>query len=548
MAKGDFSLRDLNLIIQLGQKRYSKVSGVQKLNFSAKLLNDFCAEYNSIFPNENISVSGEAFKVVATQSSNNATKSPYFQSTTQVEAVLSSRWLLYVYAYLPFYRMLMRYESVFKDEILDIVFGAQRVSTPSQNKIKDVFPVIDIGRWQTEVDTIHTGISGHILTQISSKFNNSPFQQKFLLTFMDDKYWWGLDSKGKRVGRKDFKNNSRNAMGVISENTGKLPNFLKVFDGNRNLYSRLNKEVKRTIRIQPTVITRGENKIFYGAPGTGKSDRIDKILKLKNSYNFIRTVFHSETQQSDFIGCLKPCAGSKGVTYEFQPGPFSEIYTRALNKPGEEFNLVIEEINRAPAAAAFGEVFQLLDRDSNGRGVYEISAIDPMHEEWLQQEMPGWNNKIRMPGNLTLYATMNSSDQGVFPLDTAFKRRWTYEYIPIDFSNCPKGNIYFYHDRTPKTKTWKEFAEKINECLAEEGIPEDRHLGPWFVQGSELSQQKNLSPVLTGKVFLYLWDDVLRHGDRTIIFLDKIKTYGELVSRYKKQKNVFSDDLIGKLK
>jgi 5-methylcytosine-specific restriction enzyme B len=292
---------------------------------------------------------------------------------------------------------------------------------------------------------------------------------------------------------------------------------------------------------------KGENKIFYGAPGTGKSHRIDSLVNAINPDNVIRTVFHSETQQSDFIGCLKPYVKGKRVKYEFQPGPFSEIYKRALNKPGEEFYLVIEEINRAPAAAAFGEVFQLLDRDSNGKGVYDISAVDPMHEQWLENEISGWNKKIRMPGNLTLYATMNSSDQGVFPLDTAFKRRWTFEYIPIDFSNCPKGDVCYYHDGNSEQKLWKEFAEKINKCLAEEGIPEDRHLGPWFVQDSELSQQNGLSPVLTGKVFLYLWDDVLRHGDRATVFHDDIKTYGELVSRYEKKENVFSVDLIGKL-
>jgi len=533
-------LVDLEVRIKRCRSVHKERGKLTTLNFSSKFIQNYCDAFNEYYENYRITYVNRCFRI---------------ENIQKITSVVVPEFLfLYAYSFLGVEKVLHWYSECFY-QITNSAFSASGVSLKrDKEKYLNKLPSKD---WITLVDNVTPSLSvGNAIDREIKQFfsSRSSHEEIYFRKFISDKNWSFFNKEFSR-GIDDWKGSIINTSAeTIHAHSSLLHHFISVFEKERHNKSQsrnLENDLKKVVRFnikQNKVIQVGLNKIFYGAPGTGKSHRVDSLVNAINSDNVIRTVFHSETQQSDFIGCLKPCVGSKGVTYEFQPGPFSEIYKRAWNKPGEEFYLVIEEINRAPAAAAFGEVFQLLDRDSNGRGVYDISAVDPMHEQWLQQEMPGWNNKIRMPGNLTLYATMNSSDQGVFPLDTAFKRRWTFEYFPIDFSNCPKGNVYYNHDRSLEIKTWKEFAEKINECLAEEGIPEDRHLGPWFVQDSELSPQNNLSPVLTGKVFLYLWDDVLRHGDRTKVFLDKIKTYGELVSRYKKQKNVFSDDLIGKLK
>lgn len=315
------------------------------------------------------------------------------------------------------------------------------------------------------------------------------------------------------------------------------------------------KESKATSAVTG-LIGGGKNIILYGAPGTGKSTRIEKeLLAGVHDERIVRTVFHSETQASDFVGCLKPSMQNNGgepqLVYAFQPGPFCKVLANALNNPHEMHYLVIEEINRAPAAAVFGEVFQLLDRNAEGGGVYEISATDPMQEEWLKQKVPGFYGKIKMPSNLTLLATMNSSDQAVMPMDTAFKRRWRFEYISIDFeTKCPEGQLTLYISGSQKSILWKDFALRINEQLSGLEIPEDRHLGQWFVSDEELKAVSNsksggleFSEVLIGKLFMYLWDDVLRHGQREAVFDPGIRTYGALVVAYTSGKNIFNSDL-----
>jgi len=144
---------------------------------------------------------------------------------------------------------------------------------------------------------------------------------------------------------------------------------------------------------------------------------------------------------------------------------------------------------------------------------------------------------------------MNSSDQAVMPLDTAFKRRWSFEYIPLEFeTNCASGDvIIFERKEQEKIVPWSIFAMSINKVLSSMSspIPEDRHLGPWFLSSAELENDSKGS--LTGKLFVYLWDDVLRHGLTDELFLSDIKTYGDLVKRQNKKLPVFNPIFISTL-
>lgn len=301
---------------------------------------------------------------------------------------------------------------------------------------------------------------------------------------------------------------------------------------------------KEVESLQITDVTQpagnGENIIYYGAPGTGKSYTVEQVV---NSTNTIRTVFHADTQNNDFIGSLKPSLDGNGdLTYAFQPGPFTEAYCLALNNPTEHYWLVIEEINRAPASTVFGEIFQLLDRNEDGSGSYQVNVSDPLWAAHLEGRIDTWDNVLRMPSNLSLLATMNSSDQAVLPMDTAFKRRWKFCYIPLEFeSACAQGNLGLTIDHQEPAVSWKDYAIAINHILTENHIPEDRHLGPFFLSNSDL---KNEQSALTGKLFMYLWDDVLRHGLRHVIFADLIKTYGQLIANYQSGQVIYNPDFL----
>lgn len=303
-------------------------------------------------------------------------------------------------------------------------------------------------------------------------------------------------------------------------------------------------ESEKRHRVAVPAITGGTNRIFYGAPGTGKSHRVHQACPGETD-KFV-TVFHPDTQHADFVGSLKPVTQNDQVMYRFRPGPFTDALVHALLHPDRQVILVIEEINRASAAAVFGELFQLLDRKPCGESTYSIRAADP--------DMLGHINRaleadglaplevLRIPSNLSLLATMNSSDQAVMPLDTAFKRRWGFEYLPIDFTTegVAQTAITLTTASGPVMVTWPALAEIINAALVECDVPEDRLLGPFFLSTRELENEEKASAALGGKLFIYLWDDVLRHHGHDRIFTTACKTYGALSADFRAGKPVFS--------
>ncbi|MGF1885752.1 AAA family ATPase [Photobacterium profundum] len=295
----------------------------------------------------------------------------------------------------------------------------------------------------------------------------------------------------------------------------------------------------------------GQNKIFYGAPGTGKSYSISQG---RDEKLLIRTVFHPDTQYSDFVGCLKPVMAGDSIAYQFRPGPFTEAIIKAVTNPSISYSLVIEEINRAAAAAVFGEIFQLLDREADGSSTYSIDVSDPDLLSYLNEHTNRFfhDGKLKLPSNLSLLATMNSSDQAVMPMDTAFKRRWQFEYLRIDYKKASEGMLEFMVSETDgkalRSFRWADFAQTINECLSAEHIPEDRLLGHRFISENEL--RTNPEKTLTGKLFMYLWDDVLRHGQHTVIFRDSVTidgkseelvNFGQLVVAFEQGAVIFNE-------
>lgn len=282
--------------------------------------------------------------------------------------------------------------------------------------------------------------------------------------------------------------------------------------------------------------------IYYGAPGTGKSHRIKEQLKALNvpKENIFRTTFHPDSDFSTFVGAYKPTmkkqyrydgkvkakyyedddlAGAKKdeviidkvIQYDFVPQTFIKAYVRAYQTNNNVY-LIIEEINRGNCAQIFGDLFQLLDRDENGVSEYTIKAdadIRAYLEDVLGCDSEGIKDgELCLPSNLYIYATMNTSDQSLFPIDSAFKRRWDWEYEPIKYKNADwvieiNGNQF----------SWTSFQKEVNNRIFESTNSEDKMLGDFFVKPYDGIITEKL---LLNKVLFYLWNDVCKDGDGDI--------------------------------
>lgn len=264
----------------------------------------------------------------------------------------------------------------------------------------------------------------------------------------------------------------------------------------------------------------GKNIIFYGVPGCGKSRRI-KDLYGDDEHFMERVVFHPDYTNADFVGQILPKVADGQVSYEFSPGPFTRILKSAENDPANCYYLVIEEINRGNAPAIFGDIFQLLDRQ-NGESEYGISNADIAQEVYANP-----TRKIKIPSNLFILATMNTADQNVFTLDTAFKRRWTMKRIANSFVSCYFSGVNI----CGTTISWKSFATAINKKIIELHTGsignEDMRLGAYFVRYEELNDDNAFAE----KVLMYLWNDVFKY-ERDKVFAKDILSLDILLDEF----------------
>ena len=206
------------------------------------------------------------------------------------------------------------------------------------------------------------------------------------------------------------------------------------------------------------------------------------------------------------------CSNESRIIYSFVPQAFLNAYMQAYRKPDEKIYLIIEEINRGNCAQIFGDLFQLLDRGANGKSEYTIKAdadLKSFLEEELGEDNPGIKDgELCLPSNLYIYATMNTSDQSLFPIDSAFKRRWDWEYEPIKYKNTDWKIVI---DGTEYS--WTSFQRKVNDKILNATSSEDKMLGDYFVNPSDgVITEK----VLLNKILFYLWNDVCKDGERDI--------------------------------
>lgn len=292
--------------------------------------------------------------------------------------------------------------------------------------------------------------------------------------------------------------------------------------------------------------------IFFGAPGTGKSKAI-KDLTFGESV--IRTTFHPDSDYASFVGTYKPiteevvlrdCYGKKviddetkevvkeeRIAYKFIPQAFLEAYVEAWKKlvSGKKQYLIIEEINRGNCAQIFGDLFQLLDRNEYGFSDYPIVADKDM-QKYLEKEFAGWEitnkdeinqlygeanmvnlimkgERLVLPSNLYIWATMNTSDQSLFPIDSAFKRRWEWKYVPIREGRDKETNapLNWYINTGDKQYNWWSFISKVNKLIGSLTNSEDKKLGYFFCKAKDGEIDADL---FVSKVIFYLWNDVFK--------------------------------------
>lgn len=294
------------------------------------------------------------------------------------------------------------------------------------------------------------------------------------------------------------------------------------------------------------------NQLYYGIPGCGKSFKVDEYINnelgiSKDDKKKIRTTFFLDYSYCDFVGQLMPQSGSSGIEYKINAGPFTMALALAyqLYKDNSPVVLIIEEINRGNAPAIFGDIFQLLDRNNGGESEYGI--INPIISQYLAENgiANPFGEKIKFPKNLWIFATMNSSDQNVFKLDTAFKRRWN--MIRMTNESTRNAAVTLNNFYVPGTQTtWVEFVDRVNGILLDNDLNEDRQLGYWFLNKKSLNSltEDEQKACFANKVLEYLWNDVLKFHDK-VLFGSEIKSFDDLVTEYlKTPESVFAEGIM----
>lgn len=378
--------------------------------------------------------------------------------------------------------------------------------------------------------------------EIMDKIGYTGSDRDYLIRFVTDYEWW---SGSKTIERSDFFNSPvLSIMGLTASSNAAMALIVDHLTQHPELSGLLLNQIEA---VNITNRNMGNiQQIFYGAPGTGKSHRIknDEKVKAADEKNLVfRTTFHPDSDYSTFVGAYKPTIAKRAVrnvagdivkntekadvyedciTYSFVPQAFLQAYVAAWNHQDENVFLVIEEINRGNCAQIFGDLFQLLDRDDEGYSEYPIKAdIDLVRYLEEGKDEDGLeilvnkdgikDRKLKLPKNLYIWATMNTSDQSLFPIDSAFKRRWEWVYQPID-----TAKETWYVKVGENHYSWTAFLNKVNDELLTDETAEDKHLGFYFCKATEKKAGTETKPnVITaetfvGKVLFYLWNDVFK--------------------------------------
>lgn len=283
------------------------------------------------------------------------------------------------------------------------------------------------------------------------------------------------------------------------------------------------------------------NRLVFGSPGTGKSYLLDvDSKKYFKRENIKRITFHKSVSYGQFVGTYKPRPNRNNkelITYEFVPGVFTKLLLEAYKRPKENFLIIIEELNRADAQAVFGDIFQLLDRDDNGESKYSIAITEEMTDYLHQNNLE--LHELKLPSNFYIWATMNTADQGVQPIDTAFTRRFEhYEYISINNNEEFISHYEVYIKGIGKVN-WNKFRKELNEKLLELNVKEDKLIGTFFLKGKILEDADAFQDAFKNKLIFYLAENIFKHN-KSKLFVEN--SFNKIITAYENNINIFNFD------
>lgn len=305
--------------------------------------------------------------------------------------------------------------------------------------------------------------------------------------------------------------------------------------------------------------------IYYGAPGTGKSHTIDTdIISGVDEEHVFRVTFYPDFSYSDFVGQLLPSVTpsttpgtTSTITYEFEKGVFTLALEKAYENTAEDVYLIIEEMSRGDCAAIFGDIFQLLDREKSGvnRGYSRYFINNKM----IAKDIVALSgSRVKLPPNFHILGTVNTSDQNVFVMDTAFKRRFEWGYISPDPVKDPANPGTYLNNvmlsindgtTTMRNISWVDFYQKINEFIADDrylGLGEDKQLGPFFIEFDATLPLTEHKRKIKNKLLNYLWTDVNKASYKSDIKLFKsdIGTFKKLYEEFEADHQIFSTNFL----
>ena len=485
------------------------------------LASDLVNKYQSVFTGEEIQLPIEFKQRVKSINSNSIEYQKYsaIVSTKGVQKgvlniYLPNQWFYIASFFTAYYNELQKYKQIATE-----LFSTDRLKTLKGGSLTT-----------TEKNTLTNRLSA----------DNSGLIEKFVT----DYDWWG---GGKTIDRADFYVSPiLNYAKLVNATQSYVADLCAFLAENDDLVSLLYNTISEQGDVSRQSLTINIDlfkkhplqQIFYGAPGTGKSHRIKEIIRengIDEKEQVIRTTFHPDSDYSTFVGCYKPImksvpqtyvvegnekpvmadkdnqATKDEIVYDYTPQAFVQAYTKAwtTDKP---VILVIEEINRGNCAQIFGDIFQLLDRGNDNVSEYEIKP-DKALENYLREYFAAFEDVdeqiksgriMKLPSNLYIWATMNTSDQSLFPIDSAFKRRWEWKYMPINDHKDKDYKIEIgntvYH--------WWGFLARINQVIGDTTSSEDKKLGYFFAKakGKSIDAEQ-----FVGKVLFYLWNDVFKN-------------------------------------
>lgn len=544
VSNGQPVLKNLNNIRQEQKQKIEKF--LKKENFGVSVTTQFKSEFI------------KSFKKLTPQDALTINESDSrLQTGGQGKYILfPTSWYYLAFLAAPYYREISLYRN-FIDEKYKILLKNNPnaidifVTNGPLKKRTDVFPYFINKAKNKEIDSNIKYILDFISTENSKKIES-------IETFLTDYNSWG---GGKTIDRMDYYvspiltlleliNQSSTYIAdltrIISESDIDLNNEAYYFNFLNN--SEENNEQDNSLSPIP-------NCIFYGAPGTGKSHSVSKLIEKyypnfnntdSEDTNFVfRTTLHPEYTYNDFVGQLMPVKIGDNINYEFTPGVFSLALKKALINPKKYVFLVLEELSRANVASVFGDLFQLLDR-KDGISEYSITNSlianfvyakdsDPLDKDYS-------NQKIFLPANLVIIGTVNTNDQNVFVMDTAFKRRFEWEYISTDPVGDNLNNPEFEYQTSRKIKWW-DFYQELNQFITSVmNLGEDKQIGQFFIHFKH-DKEKN-KKLIQNKLLQYLWEDVQKVSYSSKLFSEEIKNFSDLYKKFGRGEKIFSNEFL----